>query len=169
MLSRLWLKRSRRRRREPSFRFQVSGFGFRVWGEERFLHLSYRYQDLVVWQKSRELAGAVYRASQGFPASELYGLTSQVRRAAVSVSSNIAEGQGRLRVGEFQHFLGQSRGSLFELETQLAIAFDLGFLDQAEFNRLGSYTTEVRRLLNGLLNSLRSTVASERASKTVGG
>ena len=164
MLSRLWLKRSRRRRREPSFGFQVSGVG-----EERFLHVSHGYKDLIVWQQSKALAGAIYKATETFPRSELYGLSSQLRRAAVSVVSNIAEGQGRLRVGEFRHFLGQSRGSLFELETQLAIAFDLGFLDQAEFNRLGSYTTEVRRLLNGLLNSLRSTVASERASKTVGG
>lgn len=69
----------------------------------------------------------VYRATEGFPKSELYGLTSQMRRAAVSVASNVAEGQGRLTPGEFQHFLGNSRGSLLELETQLDIAHELGY------------------------------------------
>ena len=125
--------------------------------------MSHRYQDLIVWQKSRRLATETYRVTTGFPKSELYGLTSQLRRAAVSVASNIAEGQGRITKGEFQQFLGHSRGSLLELEAQLAIAVDLNYLDAVEYDRLGTLTSEVRRLLNGLIESLHV------RSKAVGG
>jgi four helix bundle protein len=117
--------------------------------------LSHRYKDLIVWQKARYLAGATYRATEAFPKSELYGLTSQMRRAAVSVASNIAEGQGRLTLGEFINFLGQSRGSLLELETQMTIANDLDYLSEDKFRELQSHTEEVNRLLNGLVCSLR--------------
>ena len=86
------------------------------------------YRELLVWQKAKALAVQTYNATANFPKTETYGLTSQIRRASVSVASNIAEGQGRLTPGEFQHFLGQARGSLLEAETQLAIALDLGFL-----------------------------------------
>lgn len=118
--------------------------------------MSHRYQDLVVWQKARKFAGEVYRTTELFPKGEIYGLTSQLRRAAVSVASNIAEGQGRLTRGEFRHFLGQSRGSLLELETQLAIALDLQFLSVDEHRRLTELSSELSRLLNGLILSLRS-------------
>ncbi|PYX33896.1 MAG: four helix bundle protein, partial [Acidobacteria bacterium] len=84
--------------------------------------MSHNYKDLIVWQKAKMLAGNIYRTTETFPRNEVYGLTSQLRRAAVSVASNIAEGQGRLTKGEFQQFLGHSRGSLLELETQLSIA-----------------------------------------------
>ena len=77
------------------------------------------YRELLVWQKAKALAVQVYRSTEQFPRNETYGLTSQLRRAAVSVPSNIAEGQGRLTSGEFSHFLGQARGSLLEMETQL--------------------------------------------------
>jgi four helix bundle protein len=90
--------------------------------------LSHKYQDLIVWQRAGALASEGYRVTEGFPKIEIPGLTSQLRRAAVSVASNIAEGQGRLTRGEFCHFLGQAGGSLRELETQLAIAVDLHFL-----------------------------------------
>ncbi len=80
------------------------------------------YRELFVWQRARALAAQAYTITEQFPVAERYGLTSQIRRAAVSVASNIAEGQGRLTSGEFQHFLGQARGSLLEMETQLAIA-----------------------------------------------
>ena len=99
-----------------------------------------------------ELVTAIYQATQTFPKEELYGLTSQLRRAAVSVPSNIAEGQGRLTRGEFRQFLGQAKGSLSELETQLLIAQNLGYLK--ECSTLLGQKTEVARLLNGLLNSL---------------
>src|SRR5437879_7370390 len=118
--------------------------------------MSHNYKDLIVWQKAKMLAGNIYRTTETFPRNEVYGLTSQLRRAAVSVASNIAEGQGRLTRGEFQQFLGHSRGSLLELETQVAIALDLHYLTEGEFTVLEDRTSEVRRLLNGLLNSLRA-------------
>jgi len=111
------------------------------------------YKDLVVWQKAMKLVSEVYRATAAFPREELYGLTSQIRRAAVSVPSNIAEGQGRLTRGEFRQFLGQAKGSLLELETQLVIAVDLGYLKAPE--PLLKRLAEVARLLNGLLASLK--------------
>ena len=117
--------------------------------------MSHSYKDLIVWQKSRALASEVYRVTQLFPRSELYGLTSQLRRSAVSVASNIAEGQGRLTKGEFQQFLGHARGSLLELETQLAIAVDLSYLEKEHFASLEGRISEVNRLLNGLLESVR--------------
>ncbi|HEX4487040.1 MAG TPA: four helix bundle protein [Terriglobales bacterium] len=117
--------------------------------------MSHSYKDLIVWQKARVVAGEIYRATEPFPKSELYGLTSQMRRAAISVVSNIAEGQGRLTLGEFIHFLGQSRGSLLELETQMTIANDLNYLSVDKFRKLQAHTEEVNRLLNGLVCSLR--------------
>ena len=117
--------------------------------------MSHRYKDLIAWQKAKTLAGDVYRATDSFPSNEIYGLTSQMRRAVVSVASNIAEGQGRLTKGEFQQFLGHSRGSLLELETQVEIASDLHYLNADEAVSLGVKTTEVRLLLNGLIDSLR--------------
>ena len=116
----------------------------------------YRYRDLVVWQEARNLAVDVYRLSEQFPNNEIYGLTAQLRRVAVSVPSNIAEGQGRLTKGEFIQFLGQARGSLLEILTQLEIAVDLGYLNADDFKTIDSKTASVLRLLNGLLASLRS-------------
>jgi four helix bundle protein len=98
--------------------------------------LSCKYEDLIAWQKAKAFATEIYRATEPFPKAEIYSLTSQLRRAAVSVASNIAEGQGRLTKGEFSHFLGQARGSLFEVETQLSIAVDLHYLTQDDFKKL---------------------------------
>ena len=112
------------------------------------------YKELVVWQKAMELVSDVYRVTAAFPREELYGLTSQLRRSAVSVPSNIAEGQGRATRGEFIQFLGHSRGSLLELETQLLISARLGYLDADPCHRLQAKVTEVARILNGLLTSL---------------
>ena len=117
--------------------------------------MSHSYRQLLVWQKARSLAVAVYQATETFPKLEIYGLTSQLRRAGVSVASNIAEGQGRLTKGEFRHFLGQSRGSLLELETQLDIASELGYLDRAYRDLLQHRAYEILGLLNRLLSSLR--------------
>jgi len=118
--------------------------------------VSHSYKDLIVWQRAKLLAIHVYRATEPFPRSEIYGLTSQLRRAAVSVASNIAEGQGRLTRGEFQQFLGHSRGSLLEVQTQLEIALDLQYLPAEQFKELEHRSNEVLRLINGLLESLRS-------------
>jgi four helix bundle protein len=110
------------------------------------------YHDLLVWQKAIALVTDIYRLTQDFPKEEMYGLTSQIRRAAVSIPSNIAEGQARLTRGEFRQFLGHARGSYAELETQLIIAANLGFLLNA--GDLLEHLAEVGRMLNGLLSSL---------------
>ena len=89
------------------------------------------YKDLTVWQKAIDLVADAYRATREFPKEEVYGLTLQLRRCAISVPSNIAEGQGRLTRGEFRQFLGHAKGSLAELETQLIIAEKLGYLKVA--------------------------------------
>jgi four helix bundle protein len=112
------------------------------------------YKDLVVWQKAMNLVTATYRATAKFPKDELFGLTSQAHRAAVSIPSNIAEGQGHLSAREFRYFLGQARGSLMELETQLQVAENLGYLQQEENGSLLQSCAEVGRLLNGLLASV---------------
>ncbi len=94
------------------------------------------YRDLLVWQKAKALAVEVYRATEAFPKSELFGLTSQMRKAAVSVASNIAEGQGRGSKPDFSKFLCIARGSLLELETQLEIALELGMGNAEELRKL---------------------------------
>ncbi len=116
--------------------------------------MSHHYQDLVVWQVSMELVSCVYETTQHFPGHELYGLTNQIRRSAVSVPSNIAEGQGRLSRKEFRQFLGQARGSLLELETQLLIAKNLGYVRETEVERMFSLSGRTSRLLHGLLRSV---------------
>ncbi len=118
--------------------------------------MGHSYRDLLVWQKAKAFATRIYLATKDFPRSELYGLTSQIRRAAVSVPSNIAEGQGRLTRGEFQQFLGHARGSLLELDTQLAIAADLGYLGKAEYEMLAREAYQILGLINRLLDSLRN-------------
>ena len=110
------------------------------------------FRKLLVWQKAIAFVTEVYRATQSFPSEEKFGLTSQLRRAAVSIPSNIAEGQGRATRGEFRQFLGQAKGSVCEVETQLIIAQNLGYLRDPE--PLLEKLHEVARLLNGLLNSL---------------
>jgi four helix bundle protein len=112
------------------------------------------YKDLLVWQKAIALVANVYVVTRSFPREELYGLTSQVRRAAVSVPSNIAEGQARLTPGEFRHFLGIARGSLAELDTQLIIAEKLGYL--TETGPVFEQLAEVGRMLSGLISSLKT-------------
>jgi len=112
------------------------------------------YQELIAWQRSIQLVADVYRATQVFPREETYGLTSPIRRAAVSIPSNIAEGQGRLSRGEFKQFLGHARGSIFELESQLLIARSLDYFGDEETRILLGKVAEVARILNGLLRSL---------------
>ena len=128
----------------------VSGEWRGVWG------VSIRsYRDLFAWQKAMDLVEAVCRATDGWPKKELYGLTSQVCRAAVSVPSNIAEGQGRHSTKEFLHHLPIANGSLHEVETQLLIAQRLGYLKEPTCESLLSQAAEVGRLLHGLVRSPR--------------
>jgi four helix bundle protein len=114
------------------------------------------YRNLIAWQKAKELALDIYRCTRRFPKDEIYGLTSQLRRAAISVPSNIAEGKGRHSRKEFAHFLYQARGSLLELETQLSIARDLEYLDALTFNNTLGKAEELGRILNGLVNRLQT-------------
>ena len=118
------------------------------------------YKDLVVWQKAIDLVTATYRATKAFPKEGLFGLTSQARRDAVSIPSNIAEGQGRLSEKEFRHFLGSARGSLMELETQLQVAENVGYLQHEELTQLLQSCAEVGKVLNGLLASVSRQVNS---------
>jgi four helix bundle protein len=113
------------------------------------------FRDLIAWQKAMDLVEIVYEVTARFPSREVFGLTNQLRRAAVSVPSNIAEGQGRESTRDFLHFLGISRGSLQEVQTQLEIASRLRFIDDGDYSRCLSQTDEVARLLHGLSRSLR--------------
>ena len=111
-------------------------------------------RDLQVWQKAIQLTVEIYKATQTFPREELYGLTSQIRRAAVSVPSNIAEGQGRLNTAEFRQFLGIARGSTCELQTQLEIARAFGFGDSKQIECAEILSHEVGKMLFAILKSL---------------
>src|SRR5271167_4380845 len=108
------------------------------------------YKDLVVWKKSMALVTEVYAATARFPREEFYGLTSQLRRAAVSVPSNIAEGQGRATRGEFVQFLCHARGSLYEVETQIVVGTNLGYITGEQQQGLALRVSELGRILNGL-------------------
>ncbi|MBS1949257.1 MAG: four helix bundle protein [Bacteroidetes bacterium] len=112
------------------------------------------YRELIVWQKSISLAKKIYAFTQLFPKEEIYGLTSQMRRASVSIACNIAEGQARNTTGEFKQFLGISRGSLAELETLLTLSKEMNFLTEENYLILLSDCEEISKLLNGLLKSL---------------
>jgi len=112
------------------------------------------YRDLIVWKKSMSLVLNVYRSTNAFPKTETYGLVSQLRRAAVSVPSNIAEGQARLSTAEFKQSLGHARGSLMEVETYILLGQELGYLEHDQSESLLAGTAEVGKILNGLLNSL---------------
>jgi four helix bundle protein len=105
------------------------------------------YQNLVAWQRAMELVTDVYKVTRAFPKEEVYGLTSQLRRAAVSIPSNIAEGQGRKGDGEFRHFLRLSLGSLMEVETQIMISERLGYLKSDSAQTLLHPTGELGRIL----------------------
>ncbi len=112
------------------------------------------YRQLIAWQKSMKFVADIYRVTRKFPKWELYGLVSQLRRASISVPSNVAEGQGRRSTGEFKHFLGIARGSLLETETQILLALELEYLSLGESERLLAESAEVGRIINGLINSL---------------
>ena len=108
------------------------------------------HRDLVAWQKAMDLAKEIYRVTRGFPREELYGLTSQLRRAAVSVPSNLAEGYSRNSRNEFHQFVGHARGSLAEVETQIEIAKDLGYVNANAAHDLLLMIGELGRMLTGL-------------------
>lgn len=112
------------------------------------------YRDLMVWQKAMALVTEIYKVTKSFPRREDYGLTSQLRRCAVSIPSNIAEGYGRNSRNEYIRFLQIASGSLYELQTQLEIAANLGYLKKDEFELLYESTREVERMLSVLIRRL---------------
>lgn len=114
------------------------------------------FKKLNVWEKSHQLALAVYQTTTRFPKEELYGLTSQIRRAAVSIPSNIAESSGRESIPDRVRFLHVAMGSANELEYQLILSRDLGLLDSTSYTNLEQLVTEVRRMLNGFVQTLKA-------------
>ena len=113
------------------------------------------FKDLIVWQKAVQLSAEIYRLTASFPVSEQFGLSNQMRRASVSVASNIAEGYGRCTKGEYLQFLGHARGSNCELQTQLMIATRLGFGDEKRYEPTEKLSADVSRLLNALMRKLK--------------
>ncbi|MGA8215019.1 MAG: four helix bundle protein [Candidatus Sulfotelmatobacter sp.] len=111
---------------------------------------------MIAWRKAMDLVTDIYQVTQSFPRDELYGLTNQLRRAAVSVPSNIAEGQARFSRKEFHHFLSHARGSLVEIETQLTIAENLGYSGPNSTRPLLEKASELGKVLNGLIASIKS-------------
>jgi four helix bundle protein len=112
------------------------------------------FKELIVWQKSHAFALSVYKATSNFPPSEQFGLSSQVRRAVVSISSNIVEGYERGSQKEFNRFLLIARGSNAEVQAQLLLAKDLGYLKESEFLKLADQSIEINKLINGFRKGL---------------
>ena len=113
------------------------------------------FRDLIVWQKSMALLTRLYRETNGFPVEEKFGLVSQMRRSAVSIPSNIAEGYGRRSTGDYVRFLQIAIGSVYELQTQLEISRNLTFLNEQKFTGLNDDLCEVERMLSSLAGKIR--------------
>ena len=113
------------------------------------------YRELIAWQKAMDFVMEVYKISRTFPREELHGLSTHLRRSAVSIPSNIAEGQARYSPSEFYHFLGRARGSLVEVETQLLISQNLGYFIPEHGKQLLDKAAEVGRILSGLIAAIR--------------
>ncbi len=114
------------------------------------------FYELDVWKVAKELAILTYKLTDSFPPKEIYGITSQMRRSAVSIPSNIAEGVGRSTAAETKHFLTIARGSLYELDTQIRIAHEIGFLDLNGFHSISEKLLNTKRLLNAFINYFSS-------------
>jgi four helix bundle protein len=112
------------------------------------------YKDLIVWQKSMDLAVEIYRLTKGFPQDELYSLTNQIRRAVVSIPSNIAEGKGRNSKAEYLHFLSIAQGSLAETETQIELAIRLSYVTELQANKSIQLHNEISKMLAVLYTKL---------------
>ena len=112
------------------------------------------FRDLIVWQKSMNLVTDMYKLSKSFPSDETYGLMLQIRRCVISIPSNIAEGYGRATTSEYIRFFRIATGSLYELQTQVEIALNLGYMDKSEFDTFYELTRELERLLSSLTKKL---------------
>jgi four helix bundle protein len=113
------------------------------------------YRDLIAWQKAMDFVMEIYGATKAFPRDEVYGLATGLRRAAVAIPTNIAEGQARYSANDFFHFLGRARGFLVEVETQVMIARNLGYISQDQGQRLLDRAAELGKILNGLIGAIR--------------
>jgi len=122
-----------------------------------------RFEDLIAWQKARTLTRGVYLLTRQGAFAKDFGLSGQIQRAAVSIMANIAEGFERGGRAEFHHFLSTAKGSCAEVRTHLYIAYDIGYLEQSEFNQLLAQAEEVGRIIGGL----RASVAKQRKKKTI--
>ena len=120
------------------------------------------HRNSAAWQKGMELTRIIYKATRNFPPDERFGLTNQLRRASVSIPSNIAEGKGRLTIGEFIQFLGIARGSTLEVQTQLEIASDLGFGDSTQMAEAQALVMEELLILNASLSTLCAKQAARK-------
>jgi len=116
--------------------------------------LAQAFQDLTVWQRAMEMTVSVYGLTRTFPKDEIYGLTSQLRRASVSVASNIAEGRGKMTDGEFRQFLGIAQGSTYEVQTQLLVARRLRLGDEAMLGEAEALCIETSKMLGAFIQSL---------------
>ena len=125
------------------------------------------YHDLIVWQKAIDLTVCKYKVTQSSPKSEIYGLTSQMKRASISVASNIAEGCGRLNVAEFRQFLGMAQGSIFELKTQLLIAKNLGLTPDDSSHDADYLSDEVSKMLRTFIERLSVPAKTDRRSARI--
>ena len=123
------------------------------------------YRDLTVWQKAVDLVADAYRLSDRFPRTEEFALRLQLRRAAVSVPANIAEGHGRTGIGEYLHHLSIAHGSIAELETLLTVAVRLGYLDGPVVDAIHSQSEEVGRLIRALMRRLRERAEGEKSQR----
>jgi|SRR6185369_14695190 len=120
------------------------------------------YRDLIVWKKAMELTVCIYSLTQSFPKQEIYGLSSQMRRASVSIASNIAEGRGRLNPAEFRQVLAMAQGSIYELETQLLIANSLGFARAEAIKEAESIANEVSKMLRSFIQKLNAGISKKK-------
>ena len=112
------------------------------------------YRDLIVWQKAMQLVTDTYQITRNFPKEELYGLTSQIRRCSISIPSNMAEGYGRNSTDDYLRFLKISRGSLYELQTQIEIAFNLHYIKKDDFDRMNEAGREIERMVSSLITKI---------------
>lgn len=113
------------------------------------------FRDLLIWQKSMDLVTKIYQLTKSFPKEEIYGLSSQIRRSSVSIPSNIAEGYGRDGNNDYLRFLNISMSSLFEIQTQLEISFNLKYLSENQFNKINGESREIERMLSAFIRKIK--------------
>ena len=138
------------------FHFCLLPFAFFYYAFIKEKKIIQSYRDLIVWQKAMKFVTEVYKVTKTFPSEELYCLTSQIRRSAVSIPSNIAEGYGRRATNDYVRFLTIASGSVYETQTQLEISMNLGYLPELEHKNLAEKSKEIEMMLNSLINKIKT-------------